>query len=185
MTVFEEGMRSLDKSMQMCRKKGTFAPATVEEMKQLQELCDDKMPEDMRKFFSECMPQEEVKLGGYMLYPLSRILEENTNYVPGCIIKPLGFVTFASTLDGDAVALDITKPDGHVYQCSHSLISDDGMSFYAKGKMVHFDLNYENVIKCSFNVGWYFSDFIKWIRSGRNGSIGIIDWVIEQYEKNN
>lgn len=47
MTVFEEGMRSLDKSMQMCRKKGTFAPATVEEMKQLQELCDDKMPEDM------------------------------------------------------------------------------------------------------------------------------------------
>ncbi len=185
MTVFEEGIASLDKSMQMCRKKGSFAPATDDEMKHLSDLCVGKMPEDMRKFFSECMPQEEIKLGGYVLYPLSRILAENSDYIPGCIIKGFGFVTIASTLDGDAVALDITNPNGHVYQCSHSLISENGMSFYAKGQMVHYDLNYENIVKCSFNVGWYFSDFIKWIRSGRNGSIDVIDWVISKYEENN
>ena len=166
------------------QKKGTFAPATEDEMKQLQELCDDKMPEDMCKFFSECMPQEEVKLGGYMLYPLSRILEENTNYVPGCIIKPLGFVTFASTLDGDAVALDITKPDGHVYQCSHSLISEDGLSFYAKKTMVHYDLNYENIIKCSIKIAKNgFCGFITLAKYGYVGNDSVTDYVIRHYKK--
>lgn len=48
----------------------------------------------------------------------------------------------------DAICVDTTKLDGRIYQCSHSLLSEDGISFY-KGKMIHLDFNYDNVIKYS------------------------------------
>ena len=165
-------------------QKGKFAPATEDELKQLSDLCDGKMPEVMHKFFSECMPQEEVEIGNLVFYPLSRILQENNDYVPGCIIKPFGFVTIASTLDGDAFAVDITNSEAHVYQCSHSLISEDGMSFYAKKTMVHYELNYENIIKCSLKVAKNgFSGFITLAKYGYLGRDSVTDYVIKHYNK--
>lgn len=183
MALSKKCVADLEASIRNLNKKGKFAPATEDELKQLSDLCDGKMPEDMQKFFAECMPQEEVDLGDCVLYSLSRILAENNDYVPGCIIKPFGFVTIASTPDGDAFALDITKPKGHVYQCSHSLISEDGMSFYAD-EMVHLDLNYENIIKCSYDTDNNFSDFIKWAKYGSIGISSVVDYVIRKYGEN-
>ncbi len=184
MALTKKTITDIETSIRKLTKKGKFAPATEDEMKQLSDLCEGKMPEDMQKFFAECMPQEEVDLGDCVLYPLSRILAENSDYVPGCIIKPFGFVTIASTPDGDAIALDITKPKGHIYQCSHSLISEDGMSFYAD-EMVHLDLNYENIIKCSYDARPNFCEFIKWAKYGTFGTNCLIKRVIEEYENNN
>ncbi len=132
MSLSEMCIADLDASIRYLSEMGKFAPAAEEELKQLSDLCNGKMPEVMDKFFAECMPQEEVEIGNLVFYPLSRILAENSDYLPGCIIKRFGFITIASTLDGDAFAIDITSDEGNVYQCSHSLISEDGMSFYAK-----------------------------------------------------
>lgn len=186
MSLSEKCIADIEENISYLKEnqKGKFAPATEDELKQLSDLCDGKMPEIMYKFFSECMPQEEVEIGNLVFYPLSRILQENNDYVPGCIIKPFGFVTIASTLDGDAFALDITTDDGQVYQCSHSLISEDGMSFYAKKTMVHYELNYENIIKCSLKVAKNgFSGFITLAKYGYLGRDSVIDYVIKHYKK--
>lgn len=186
MSLSEKGIADIEDNISYLKEnqKGKFAPATEDELKQLSDLCDGKMPEVMHKFFSECMPQEEVEIGNLVFYPLSRILQENNDYVPGCIIKPFGFVTIASTLDGDAFAVDITSSEAHVYQCSHSLISEDGMSFYAKKTMVHYDLNYDNIIKSSLKVAKNgFSGFITLAKYGYLGRDSVIDYVIKHYKK--
>ena len=166
-------------------ENGKFAPATEDELKQLSDLCGGKMPEVMHKFFSECMPQHEVQINNLVFYPLSRILAENSERLPGCIIKPFGFVTIASTLDGDAFAVDITNPECHVYQCSHSLLSEDGISFYAKKTMVHYELNYESISKCSLKIAKNgFCGFITLAKYGYVGNDSVIDYVIKHYKKN-
>ena len=187
MTVFEKSIADIEESIRylMENQKGKFAPATEDELKQLSDLCGGSIPEIMQKFFAECMPQAEVEIGNLVFYPLSRILQENSDYLPGCIIKPFGFVTVASTLDGDAFAVDITSPEAHVYQCSHSLLSEDGMSFYAKKTMVHLDLNYDNIIKCSIKTAKNgFSGFLTLAKYGYLGRDSVIDHVIKHYKKN-
>lgn len=187
MSLSEKCIADLEASIKYLyeNEKGKFAPATEDEMKQLSDLCDGKTPEVMHKFFSECMPQEEVEIGNLVFYPLSRILQENNDYVPGCIIKPFGFITVASTLDGDAFAVDITSPEAHVYQCSHSLLSEDGMSFYAKKTMVHLDLNYDNIVKCSIKTAKNgFCGFLTLAKYGYLGRDSVTDHVIKHYKKN-
>lgn len=186
MSLSEKSIADIEENVSYLKEhqKGKFAPATENELKQLSELCDGKMPEIMQKFFAECMPQDEVEIGNLVFYPLSRILQENNDHVPGCIIRPFGFVTVASTLDGDAFAVDITSPEAHVYQCSHSLLSEDGMSFYARKTMVHLDLNYENIIKCSLKVAKNgFCGFITLAKYGYLGRDSVIDHVIKHYRK--
>ncbi len=185
MSLSETWSADLEASIKYLNQKGRFAPATDDELRQLSDLCDGKMPEVMQKFFSECMPQEDVVIGNLAFYPLSRILAENSDHVPGCIIKPYGFVTIASTLDGDAFAIDTTSPEGHVYQCSHSLITEDGISFYAKKTMVHYELNRENIIKCSLKLAKNgFPGFITLAKYGYVGNDSVIDHVIKHYKKN-
>lgn len=185
MALSEKCIADIEAGIRVLKEKGRFAPATEDEMKQLSDLCYGKIPEVLYKFFSECMPQEEVEINNLVFYPLSRIVAENNNYVPGCIIRPFGFITIASTLDGDAFAIDISDSEGHVYQCSHSLISEDGMSFYAKKTMVHYDLTYENIIKCSIKIAKNgFSGFITLAKYGYVGNDSVIDYVIKHYKKN-
>lgn len=187
MSLSEKCIADIEENIKYLKENqtGKFAPASEEEMKQLSDLCGGKIPEIMQKFFAECMPQVEVEIGNLLFYPLSRILQENNDYVPGCIIKPFGFITVASTLDGDAYAIDITSDEGNVYQCSHSLISEDGMSFYAKKTMVHYDLNYDNIIKCSLKVAKNgFCGFLTLAKYGYLGRDSVIDYVIKHYKKN-
>lgn len=184
MSLSEKCISELESGIKELNEKGKFAPATEEELNQLSDLCDGIIPEVLHKFFSECMPQEEVEIRNLVFYPLSRILAENSDYVPGCIIKPFGFVTIASTLDGDAFAVDITSPECHVYQCSHSLISEDGISFYAKKAMVHYDLNHENIAKSSLKIAKTgFSGFITLAKYGYVGNDSVVDYVIKHYKK--
>lgn len=186
MNISEKYIADIEESIRYLKEnhKDKFSPATDNELKQLSELCDGKMPEIMRKFFAECMPQDEVEIGNFVFYPLSRILQENSDRVPGCIIKPFGFVTIASTLDGDAFAVDITSPEAHAYQCSHSLLSENGMSFYAKKTMVHLDLNYDNIINCSIKIAKNgFCGFITLAKYGYLGRDSVIDYVIKHYKK--
>ena len=187
MSSYEKSIADIVESINYLKEnhKGKFAPATEDELKQLSDLCGGKIPDIMQKFFAECMPQEEVEIGNTVFYPLSRILAENSDYVPGCIIKPFGFITIASTPDGDAFAIDIIGDEGNVYQCSHSLISEDGMSFYAKKTMVHYELNYDNIIKCSLKVAKNgFCGFLTLAKYGYLGRDSVIDHVIKHYKKN-
>lgn len=164
------------------KKKKVFKGASEEDLKVLNDLGQGRLPEDIITFFSQAMPSKNVDMGGFVLYPVSRIHEENINYVPGAFIYPMGFFTFASSLDGDAVCVDITKENGCVYQCSHSLLSEDGISFYKK-QMVHLELNYENIIKCSVKLADDFKHFINKIRTGKMDSYDVTHYVIKNYSE--
>ncbi len=98
MALSEKIIADIESTVKYLSDKGGFAAATEDELNQLSELCGGDMHEAMYRFFSECMPQAEIELGNLVFYPLSRILAENSDYVPGCIIKPFGLVTIASTL---------------------------------------------------------------------------------------
>lgn len=172
----------MEKLIETYKKKRAFVGASEEEMKTLLELEKDSLPEELILFFKEAMAEKEVKMGDFVLYPIERVKEENLNYVPGANIYPLGLFTFASTLGGDAICVDITKPEGHVYQCSHSLLSDSEIAFY-KQKMVSLELNYENVIKCSVELAGSFKEFMEWVKTGRRRCYNVTSYVLDNYKE--
>lgn len=173
----------MDALIKFYKKKKVFKGASEDDMKVLNDLGKGRLPDDIITFFSQAMPSKNVDMGGFVLYPISRIHEENINYVPGAYIYPIGFFTFASSLDGDAVCIDMTKENGGVYQCSHSLLSEDKISFYKINHMVELELNYENVIKCSVKLADNFKHFINRIRSGKMDSYDVTHYVIKNYSE--
>ena len=101
-------------------------PASDDGIRQLQTL---GIPEDAIAFYREAEPAECAEIEKIRLLPITDVVEENTNYVPGAYIHPHGYVVFATTLYGDTYCFDLnsaTSPAmAPIVLLSHEMIGDD------------------------------------------------------------
>ncbi|MDO5156136.1 MAG: hypothetical protein Q4D51_09245 [Eubacteriales bacterium] len=137
----------------------TLIESTEKEKERIISLTNNKMPETFWDFYSKEMPDDDIEFGDFEFYGLERMIEENEDAVPGYIVMKYGLFVFASTFDGDGICFDMTKENFPVYQCSHSLIDEDEISYY-KGKMCELETNYESIIKVSPLLANSFDEFI-------------------------
>ena len=137
-----------------------FVKTSDEDIARLKELFSDKIPEILLETYAEHVPADDVEFGDFVFYGIDRIIEENSDYVPGANIHPFGLFTFASTFDGDSICFDSNNSAYPVYQCSHELLGDeDEISIYKEGKFHDMPFTYENVIKVSACLADSFEDF--------------------------
>ena len=130
------------------------------EINKIKELAQDMLPKDFAEVL-ECLASDsEAKCGDIVFYGTKRIIDENTRYVPGANLLPLGFFTFASTLDGDAICIDMNDPYFSVRQISHSILNgEDDISLMINGKMRTYAFNYKHILKFSARLATSFSFF--------------------------
>ncbi len=148
------------------------------EIARLKDLFSGKIPDMMLETFSEHVPAEDVEYGDFVFFGIERIIEENTDYIPGANIFPFGLFTFASTFEGDAIVFDSNDPEFPVYQCSHSLLDDEEEICFSKnGKIQSLPFSYENVIKVSARLADSFDGFVKRLISGDVGTYTITEML--------
>lgn len=85
------------------KTKGRFQPASEEDLQRLRAICPN---EEVLTFYRKYEPQGTVE-GMVRLWSIVDILQENSEYVPGCELIKHNYVTFASTLSGDAYCFDL------------------------------------------------------------------------------
>lgn len=121
---------------------GSFRKAADDELKKLDKLSEIGLPDSFKKFLSENVLNDEVEYEDeYAFYGIDRMYEEIFDSIPGANIYPLGLLTFASTLDGDAICIDIHDKTYPVRQCSHSLLSDEEeICYYKKEQILYLNL---------------------------------------------
>jgi len=81
-----------------------FVPATPGGIDQLRSL---KVPKEAIAFYREAEPVLCAEIDGVRLWPIKNIIEENTDYVPGCYIREHGYLVFSTTLFGDTFCFDL------------------------------------------------------------------------------
>lgn len=139
----------------------SFREPTENELEKLKDLSGSRLPEMFMEVYSKTMPADDAEFSDFVFYGIDRIIEENTDYVPGADLLPYGLFTFASTFDGDSICFDMNDPVFPVYQCSHSLLdAENGISFYKK-EMITLDFNMENILKVSPRLADSFEDFVE------------------------
>jgi hypothetical protein len=86
-------------------------------------------PRALLRFLADFEPQGETEIGKVRLLPIADVLVENTEAVPGVDLKPHGFVTFATTIYGDAYCFDTglepARADAPVVIMTHEVIFED------------------------------------------------------------
>lgn len=137
----------------------SLRPATDDEIRKIKELSEE-LPDVFVEIYSQAVPEDELEYEDFVFYDIDRICIENTDAVPGANILPFGLFTFASTFDGDAICVDLNDSMLPVYQCSHSLLSDENEISYYKKTMISLEFNYDNIIKVSPRLADSFSDFV-------------------------
>jgi hypothetical protein len=88
-----------------------FRPAVPVVLDQLRSL---GAPEDVLTFYRHSEPARFAEIGKVRLWPISNILVENRDAVPGCYAQPCGYVVIASTTSGDAFCSDIRTASGAI-----------------------------------------------------------------------
>ena len=150
--AFDEFLKSIDGI--------TFEETSDEDYKKLMDLFSDTIPDMLAETYKKHIPAEDAESGEIVFYGIKRIIEENTDYVPGANIHPLGLYTFASSLDGDSICFDSNDPLFPVYQCSPDLIGyEDEISFY-KGGMKSLPFDHDSVLKVSARLSDSFEEFV-------------------------
>lgn len=165
--------------------KENFYVPSKEEISRLEELSNNKLPQEFLNGLSICAPLEVIELDSeFVIYPIERILEENQDAVPGINIFTHGFFIIAGTLNGDALCIDLKSKNKAVYLCSHSLLSDGQEIRFYKGNlgMVTLPLNYGNLKKCSIKLAGSFQEFIEKIKNYELELVDIIEIVIKKYK---
>ena len=76
---------------------------------QIRELIDLGVPEDAIDFYREAEPASCAEIEDIRLWPISDVLEENTKFVPGCYVRPHGYIVFATTIFGDTYCFDLNS----------------------------------------------------------------------------
>jgi len=71
-------------------------------------------PEDVLAFYQHSEPARFAEIGKVRLWPISDILVENRDAVPGCYAQPCGYVVIASTTSGDAFCSDTQAASGAI-----------------------------------------------------------------------
>jgi len=87
------------------RTGGVLRDGTEVEINKLRIL---GLPDSVLKFYSSCSPEGCIEEQVRLWSPL-KVIEENTDLVPGCYVSKLGYVVFSSTLSGDAYCFDLTS----------------------------------------------------------------------------
>lgn len=110
---------------------------------------------------------------------IKAMVEENTDFEPGCYLRKCGIYTFALTIGGNAVCIDTNS--GNIYICDHGLVMQDfdtddivinsGLvpcdvynSFDVSGEI---PFSYENIIICMDKIEDSFITFIENIADGK------------------
>ena len=81
-------------------------PATQAQLQQLMEL---RVPEEAIRFYREPEPTRYAEIARVRLLPIKHVVEENTDYVPGCYVQPHGYVVFLTTIYGDTYCFDLNS----------------------------------------------------------------------------
>lgn len=104
--------------------KTRFREAFVDELEALKVL---RLPNSVIEFFSMYSLDEFLERN-IRLWTIPDIVDENTKYVPGCYLAPLGYVVFGSTDSGDAYCFDINNMDScsepSIVLVSHEVIDE-------------------------------------------------------------
>lgn len=164
--------------------KENFEVLSEEDLSDIKELLDRELPKEIIDYLKKCIPEEDIELDNdFVLFSLDTILEENEDAVPGVNILPYGFFTFAGTVDGDVLCVDLNSKENSVYLCSHSLLSDEEEIVFYKSEigMVKLPFNYENIKKCSIKLTDSFEKFVVKMSKDDLEPIDIIETVIESY----
>lgn len=100
-----------------------FGPANGEGLAVLTQL---GAPESLLRFYRNFEPQREAEVGKVRMLPVSDVVVENNDAVPGVDLRPHGFVTFATTIYGDVYCFDTSantsKADAPVVIMTHEVI---------------------------------------------------------------
>ena len=101
-------------------------PASDTSVVQLQGL---NLPDDAISFFREAEPADVAEINNVRLLPIATMVEENSNYVPGCYIRPHGYVVFGTTLYGDTYCFDLnsaaSRATAPIVLVSHEMVGED------------------------------------------------------------
>jgi len=101
-------------------------PASDDGIRQLQAL---GIPDDAITFYRQAEPAECAEIEKIRLWPIKRVAEENTDYVPGCYTQPYGYVVFATTFFGDTYCFDLnsgtSSATAPIVLLSHEMIGDE------------------------------------------------------------
>lgn len=68
------------------------------------------LPEPVVAFFAKHEPAKCIE-GQVRLWPISEIVRENRDFVPGCNTSQHGYVVFATTICGDTYCFDVNDTD--------------------------------------------------------------------------
>lgn len=110
---------------------------------------------------------------------IKAMVEQNTDFEPGCYLRECGIYTFALTIGGHAICIDINS--GSIYICDHGLVMQDfdtddivinsGLvscdvydSFHISGEI---PFNYDNIIICMDKIENSFLTFMENIADGK------------------
>ena len=77
------------------------------------------------EFFATAIPSTRLRLELYRILAAADISADNHDCIPSYRCAPLGFITIATELSGDAISVDVT--DGRVYQLSHEKYEADAI----------------------------------------------------------
>ncbi len=80
---------------------------------ELENLAALDPPEAVLRFYEQHAPNAMIQIGNVRLQTIDDLIEENTNYVPGADLRPHGFITFATTICGDAYCTDCSELKSH------------------------------------------------------------------------
>jgi hypothetical protein len=72
----------------------------------LEKVASLGLPNDALVFYRNSAPTQTAEIADVRMCPLTDILSENTEYVPGYYARPCGYVVFATTICGDAYCFD-------------------------------------------------------------------------------
>jgi hypothetical protein len=116
-----------DAAARIATKTGvSLRPASGDD---LHALADLGAPEAILSFYREYEPDTGAELGKVRLWPIADIIVENSDAVPGADLHPHGFVTFATTIHGDAYCFDtagaMSTRDAPVVIMTHEVIFED------------------------------------------------------------
>ena len=157
-----------------------FVPTSKEKFDALKSLIGDKSSKFI-DFYKDSQPNQISNYKSYStLLNIDRIIEENTELVPGVFLSKIGIFVFAVTIGGNAVCIDTndTKDgDPVVLIIDHSLLYFDADDYEEEVEIEianlpsyideddftdeDFEFNYENVRKFVYKIEDSFVEFIK------------------------
>jgi hypothetical protein len=104
------------------RAEVLLRPASADALAHLAAL---QLPTGVGEFYRRFEPSTYAEIADVRLWPISDILAENRDYVPGADLFPHGLVVFASTISGDAYCFDLSEPGPPIVLMSHELVFAD------------------------------------------------------------